>query len=653
MTRRRASTRAPRVLLATLQTVAGLGAAVAGLELARTLVPSAVAEPSPQPPPPPVSDAIPARIASYELSARLDTDTHHVLGSGVIRWKNGSNAAVTDLWFHLYLNAFSHEQTLFLRSTGGRHRGHPEAWGGLSVKRLVARELGSIDLWPVATKHSPGDPDDATDIRVPLPRPISPGESLTLEVEFEAQLPRLFERTGYVDSFYLIAQWFPKLARLEQDGTFAHFPFHPQAEFYADFGDYDVAIDVPEVMVVGATGERVEERHDGDRKVVRYRARGVHDFAWTAWEGFRERGERIDGVDVRILYPPGQDLNARHALTVLRRALPDLGQRYGAYPYPSLTVVHPPSMASAAGGMEYPTFITTGAPWFAPYLSRGIETVTVHELAHQWFYGLLATNEHATPVLDEGLTTWAEGLTMSRYFGDSSALTLPGLAVSAESIRRAYAAQYGLDDVVVQPAPDFASFASIGALVYAKTGTTLRTLANVYGEDRVEGAIGDFARRHRFGHPTWDDLLDSFRRHVGPDATRQLRLALEERGWVNYVAERPRCRDVESSDSPSVQRYHCTARVIRQGSLQLPVDVVMVLDDETRVPATWNGRGLRHTFEYEGTSRVVGLVVDPSVRITLDANLLDNAASTRHGPSSHPGVQATYAAEVLLGWLGP
>ena len=592
-------------------------------------------------------------VASYDLSARLDAATHAVDAQGTIRWVNSSSRAATELWLHLYLNAFSHDRTLFLRSSGGRQQGRLKQFGDISVKRLVARELGSVDLWPGAATHSPGDPDDTTDIRVPLPRPVQPGEHLTLDCAFEAHLPQLFERTGFVDSFHFVAQWFPKLARREPDGTWAHFAFHPQAEFYADFGDYDVTLDVPADMIVGATGQRVQDHVDGGRKVVRYVARGVHDFAWTAWDGFIERRERIANVDVRVLYPRGNDANTEHSLAALRYALPELNRRYGRYPYPTLTVVHPPCAARAAGGMEYPTLITTGAPWFAPLVSRAIETVTVHELGHQWFYGLVATNERAAPVLDEGLDTWAESVTMRRRYGASSALSLPGLDVSAEALRRALCAEHEQDDVVVQPAPDFDDFASIGALVYAKTATTLATLANVYGEDRVEQALGHFARQGRFRHPSWKDFVHSFERYVGSEATRQLRLALEDRGFVNYVAEAPRCRPFQPDEEPGQRIWRCTARVKRQGTLELPVDIAVISEDGTRASATWNGRGASHIIHHQGPQRVTGVVVDPAGRIPLDTDLLDNAASSEKASSRRVLEQATFAVQAVLGWVGP
>ena len=191
--------------------------------------------------------------------------------------------------------------------------------------------------------------------------------------------------------------------------AFAHFSFHAQSEFYADFGDYDVSLDVPAGFRVGATGSRVRATEAQGRTRLGYHAENVHDFAWTAWDRFETRSELIAGTRVSVLYPPHQQQNAQAELESVRFALPHFNALYGAYPYPTLTLVHPPEAAGNAGGMEYPTLITTGGPWYSTFGgAHFIDVVTTHELGHQWFYGLVASNEHAEPFLDEGFNSYAE-----------------------------------------------------------------------------------------------------------------------------------------------------------------------------------------------------------------------------------------------------
>ncbi len=373
--------------------------------------------PEPKAPAPawPASSESAERVASYEIEAKLDSERHRIAGRETIHFVNRSSAVLNELWFHLYLNAFKNDKTLFLRSPFGAGRSGDKAheYGYVDVKKLtVVAGAGAgtgEDLWAKRDRHSPDDPDDETDLRVPLPSPLEPGQTLDLLLEFEDQLPELVERSGFVGSFHFMGQWFPKLARLLPGGGFAHFAFHAQSEFYADFGDYDVTLDVPSGFQVGATGSRVRESTAKGRTQLGYHAENVHDFAWTAWDRFETRSERIAGTQVTVLYPPHQSQNAEAELKSVRFALPHFNALYGAYPYPTLTVVHPPEAAANAGGMEYPTLITTGGPWYSTLGgAHFIDVVTTHELGHQWFYGLLASNEHTEPFLDEGFNSYAE-----------------------------------------------------------------------------------------------------------------------------------------------------------------------------------------------------------------------------------------------------
>lgn len=611
----------------------------------------------------------PAPVASYRWVARLDATQHSVSGRGSITWVNRSETPANELYFHLYLNAFKNSRSLFLRSPFGTGRSGEGAarYGFIDVKRMTAPALGSQDLWERAARHSPGDPEDETDIRVPLPKPIAPGEELTLELEFEAQLPEIVERTGYSGSYHFVAQWFPKLAKRETDGSWAHFAFHPQSEFYSDFGDYHVTLEVPAGFVVGATGERQSLQRENGRQTLVYTQQGVGDFAWVAWDGFSEHEERIAGTQVRLLTPRGNDSAVEITLRTLRAALPHFNASYGRYPYPTLTVVHPPEHALKSGGMEYPTLITTGSRWYTPLLGiRDLEIVTIHELGHQWFYGLVATNEHMWPFLDEGLTSYAEGWAAQQLYGNGSALDNRLVALSLLSFTRALAAARGQDDVVAKPARDFTSFGSMGGLVYQRTATILETLARVYGRAELTRALGRYARYYRFRHPAPPHLSAAIREVLGDRAADTFEQAIFERGSVDYVAralqsvpqtepsgwfDRDEGRvSVAASAAPETV-WLSRAVVTRHGTLKLPVDVELGFQDGSRVRKHWSGEGATRTFEHRGPSRLVSVHVDPERRVTLDDNLLNNVMARTERAPEFPREFGRFLLQLLL-WLG-
>lgn len=626
---------------------------------------------TPAPAWPAVAESAP-KVASYTIEAKLDSERHRVTGRETIHFVNRSSAALNELWFHLYLNAFKNDKTLFLRSPFGAGRSGDKAkeYGYVDVKKLTVRGGDGQDLWATRDRHSPNDPDDETDLRVPLPSPLEPGAELTLELEFEDQLPELVERTGFVDSYHFVGQWFPKLARLEPNGAFAHFAFHAQSEFYADFGDYDVTLDVPSAFRVGATGSRVHEASNQGRTQLQYHAESVHDFAWTAWDRFEVRSERIAGTEVRILYPPHQERNAEAELASVRFALPHFNARYGDYPYPTLTLVHPPESAANSGGMEYPTLITTGGPWYST-LGGGhfIEVVTTHELGHQWFYGLLASNEHVEPYLDEGFNSYAEADAMETRYGAGSVFAGYGLSISSSALNRLFSAARGQDERVNQGAAEFATFRSLGALVYSRTATVLGTLARVYGRERFNHALGVYARKFRFQHPTTADFMSVMESELDSRAVTALTLALSERASVDYlvreisnapisaaagVFDGPSGREQKKPEAPhEAAEYSSRVVVYRHGTLQFPVEIELGFEDGTKQLRHWDGTAFTFNVDNVGPSRLVSVNVDPAQRILLDDDRSNNWLSIPVSSAPRVREHALYAAQVLLGAFGP
>jgi hypothetical protein len=605
-------------------------------------------------------------VANYTLSARLDAEQHRVAAKGTVELVNFTEVPLRELYLHLYMNAFKNDESLFLRSPfgAGRSGGRGNKWGYIDVKRLYAREL-ETDLWPARSAKSPGDPDDETDVRVPLVVPLEPGKRMTLEVEFEVQLPEIVERTGYMEDYHFVAQWFPKLARLQPDGSFAHFAFHAQAEFSANFGRYDVTLDVPLSHVVGATGACQSVSAAAGRRALRCRAEDVHDFAWASWPGFQELRERVGSVEVRVLTPPGHAKNAALELDIVRYGLDYFGKRFGPYPYPTLTVVHPPAAAENSGGMEYPTLITTGGPWYAPWSGvRGIEAVTMHELGHQWFYGLLASDEHRYPFLDEGLTSYAEHAALGARYGAGSGFSGLGLTVADEALARSIAAARGHDEPIAQKAADFYSFRSLGAIVYSRTASLFSTFERVYGKAALEAALADYAAYARFRHPEPKHLLDAVRGRLGDAAARNLERALFERGSVDYLVREVRAapsdpragifdetsgrRTLPRSEVRPPPRWVGRAVVLRHGTLELPVELQLDFEDGSRELRRWDGVGTRHEVSYAGPSRLVGVTVDPGTRVLLDDDLTNNAASNVERGSPRTLERLLYWSELLV-----
>jgi hypothetical protein len=288
----------------------------------------------------------------------------------------------------------------------------------------------------------------------------------------------------------------------------------------------------------------------------------------------------------------------------------------------------------------------------------------MHELAHQWFYGLFASDEQRFPFLDEGLTSYAEHSSLGARYGKNSAFWGLGLQISEEALSRSVAAERGRDEPIAQAAGDFFSFRSLGAIVYSRTASVLSTLERVYGKQQLDLALRDYADAARFRHPEPPQLIEAVRGRLGDGAARNLSRALFERADVDYLV-----RDVQSAPSdpragvfddgsgrrtlPRSElrpppRWAGHAVVLRHGSLQFPVQIELVFEDGSREQRNWSGEGSRYTVHYEGPSRLVGVSVDPEQRVLLDHDLTNNAAAVSDQGAPRSLERLTYWFQLLL-----
>jgi hypothetical protein len=247
------------------------------------------------------------RIANYKIAARLDPVRHQIAASETLTWTNPGESAVDSLPFHLYLNGFKNDQSLFMRSShGSLRRAHATQgrWGFLQIESV---NVAGADL--TGKLHPPTSAaGDETVAWLPLGQPLAPGATIEVTFKFTAQLPEVFARTGYKDEFHMIGQWFPKIGvRVGPPGAerWECQPFHANTEFFADFGTYDVALTVPNTHTVAATGVLTNVADaGGGMRTLTYHAEDVHDFAWMAdpyMEIMSGQAKLDDGtVEVRI-----------------------------------------------------------------------------------------------------------------------------------------------------------------------------------------------------------------------------------------------------------------------------------------------------------------------------------------------------------------
>jgi Peptidase family M1 domain len=476
--------------------------------------------------------------------------------------------------------------------------------------------------------------------------------------------------------------------------------FHANSEFYADFGDFDVSIDVPSRFIVGATGKRIGETKKGDRTTYRYAQNDVHDFAWTAdprfqvteftfdpardvpkgWTalaadelGMSPSELALQPVQVRLLLQPGHEGGRDRYVRSTKESIAFFGLWYGVYPYETLTVVDPPDDGTGSEGMEYPTFFTGGLAeaWLTrwPFTGvRGVEIVTIHEYGHQYWYGMVGSNEFEESWLDEGLNDDSEHRAMTLAYGPRDMIDLPG-GIGVDSISFVHAQYARLDnlDPIRRVAWGFFSGTSYGINSYFKVGLFMAQLRNDLGAKAFLRAQRAFFQAWSFRHPTTSDFFDVFEKVSGRDLTvyrRQLVEGTSRLDWKVVSAKSPRSErregvfdrpggrvTLEEKDSAEPKTYDTTVVFGNLGEWAHSAQARLVFENgvvvERTLPAS--ARWVRYRIEGYG-SPLAHAVVDLERRNVWDINYLNNSKVLRAGKGA-ADVYSRRAAVKYAGWF--
>jgi hypothetical protein len=486
------------------------------------------------------------RIVKYEIEATLDPNAHTLEGQEKLTWRNRSAQPVSAVYLHLYLNAFegpgstffteSRQNALAFRSNVQLDDGQ---WGHIELRKV--QQNGAPVPWRFV--HPDQGPDtDHTVVRLDLPTPVPAGGSVTLDIAFHDQLPRVIARTGYFGSFHMVAQWFPKIGVLELAGErgataprWNVHEFHMHSEFYADWGEYDVRMTVPKNFQVASAGEEQGKPvAKGDLVTRRFTQNDIHDFAWMAVDNFAPPLEADwDGpgsprVKVKVFYPAEYLASARRALQGTLDSLRWFSDTLGPYPYRTSTCIIPAFNAVEAGGMEYQTIFTSvGFPDAEPDTSHGVivDFVTIHEFGHGYFYGILASNEFEEPFLDEGMNEFWDIRMMDARREQAHFVTPFLKTLGFDPSGSGFALQRisgALDshpaDPIGQNSWDRVSTRSYGQ-VYSRTATVMRDLEARLGTEALERGFRAYYAKWRFRHPSTADLREALAEASGSRAT--------------------------------------------------------------------------------------------------------------------------------------
>lgn len=601
------------------------------------------------------------RIANYDISVKIDPEKHTLNGKETLVWTNTSTDYISELQFHLYLNAFKNKNSTFMKESGGQLRGemmdakNKENFGWIDIISMKVRNGEYLTSKIKFIQPDDLNENDQTVLSVLLSHPLAPNESLTLDINFKARLPKVFARTGYVGDFYLVGQWFPKIGVYEPAGMrFAKrsawncHQFHADSEFYADFGTYRVEMTVPKNFVLAASGVFQDEKtNKDDTKTISYRADDVHDFAWTISPRFEVSERQWKHVKIKAVMQPEHSGSTERYFQSAIAALEYFQKHLGKYPYEVLTLVDPPIQAAGSSGMEYPTFITCGETfWGLPNGIRSPEVVTIHEFGHQYFQGMLASNEFEESFLDEGFNQYYEGRIMDATYGKGSLINLFGFKLNdSESPRIAYISMKNIKiSEIFRKSWEYPK-GTYGTLTYMKTATMLQTLENLIGTKVMDEVMHTYFIKWRFKHPSVKDFV-AIVNEIAPKSTNY-KYGKNFDWYFEQTLYKAPDFDYEVRE---INQNQCTIK--RLGDMIIPTEILVKFIDGKEELISWNGEDYSKVLKFE--KPISSVAIDPKNKILFDLNLNNNSRTLEQ--SSYPFVK--YAMKImfwvqnLMSWVG-
>lgn len=588
---------------------------------------------------------------NYTITVSLDDVKNTLTGSERITYINNSPDELKELYFHLWPNAYKNNSTALCKQMMRD--------GNLSLYKATPEERGYINQLEFNVNGQPVkwqlDSVNIDICKLILNSPLKTGDSIIITTPFFVKIPDAkFSRLGHVGQSYMITQWYPKPAVYDANGWHA-FAYLNQGEFYSEFGSFDVSITVPENYVVAATGnlqtesekkfiyrktEETNERSSFDynnsfpasstsTKTIRYTLSQIHDFAWFADKRFNVAKKTITlpnsgkTVDCYAYFTNAQPELWKKAADYVADAVFYYSKWVGDYPYETCTAVD--GTISAGGGMEYPTITNIGKLGNATLLND----VITHEVGHNWFYGILGSNEHIHAWMDEGINSFYEARYMSLKHKTTNYLA------TYLDIKPHITSVFGFDnfsndnlnqlsylvparqngDQPVELEGEKFSPLNYGGIVYSKTALAFLYLNNYLGEVQFDSVMQFYFNTWKFKHPQPDDLKQIFKDCTGKNLDWFFNDMLASTKKLDYQV---------SSVKKSGHGY--VVKVKNSGNISAPFSITSFIDTVS-LNSMWQ-EGFTGVRKFEIKEKDASQVVINSGNSFLDINESNNSGKT-------------------------
>lgn len=573
----------------------------------------------------------------YDIEVSLDADQKEISTKEKIIWFNKTNFPTNEIHFHLYANAYKSSKTEFAK---GYNISLPDAQTEIKIGNFLIEGAKSELIY---FQPEIPNPRDSTVAKVLLDKTIQPGDSVIISFDYTMKIPRSVKRLGYASgrNFFFVSQWFPKVGVFE-NGEWICSQYHPYLNFYSDFGNYHVKINLPKNYVVGSTGVTVSKHEETRTNIYEIEQSGVHDFAWFATDEILQRSDvytRADGSQIQInaFVQPERKKYFHRYIQCVKNCLEYFEKHIGIYPYQNVTLVDVPR-TSGSGGMEYPTLFTVSADLFSPQPTGNPEYLVAHEFSHQFFYGLLANNEVYEAWLDEGFTSYIATKIMYEYYPDifvyftiASYVPVFGLEfLSYNGIPIIYTL---VDVQLPEGARSISTYyrnLTVGAIAdtsyklpsrlsyvvnsYSKPELVLLTLERYLGTKKMMEILKNYYENFKYKHPKAEDFIGIVQKNSGED----LKWFFDE----FYSSAKVFDYRVSAVNKISEDEYEVVVERLHDGVFKN--DIYLYTEKET-LKDVWNGAERWKIFKFKTKDKVIAAEIDPQRKNLLDINFANNS----------------------------
>ena len=446
-----------------------------------------------------VQDETAGRLSRYRIDATLiPGDPARIEGTVDLLYYNDTGRTLEALYLRLYANDDLYED------------------GGMTLEAV------EVDDLPVTPALSVED----TVAELPLPTELAEEETVPLAVTFTAEIPGNpsggYGMYGVDDESgtWALAHWYPVLAGHDQDGEWNLLPPSVNGDpVFTNAALYEVTLTAPDRLVLVTSGSEVETDAAGDALTShRFLTGPVRDFTIVADDDFQVLSQEVDGTTVNSWYNPDQEAGAASVLDDGVEAVRIYSDRFGPYPYEELDLVDV-DVGGGAAGIEFPQLVFIGDDYYdAPATIYGVpgylEMLVVHEVAHQWWYGLVGNDQYVDAFIDEGLASYSEAIYFEARYGPEVGQATLDFYLKANYL--AWLFERG-DGVVHQPTDSYPDPNVYSVFNYYKASLGFDAIHDAIGDDAFFAALPAYVAEFRFGIATPADLLAAFEEASGQD----------------------------------------------------------------------------------------------------------------------------------------